>query len=181
MHAVRAKQEFVSPIRVVRSIEGRGLRLGVHVENVLASPGSGVGVVLDGLQIPFRSPGHGVHRDAAQEANLAVGTGANLDGFYERFQVRRVSFASDFHANEIAVRVVLIMVDRVADFSQRFVKLCFPLSLNAKAHDGQCGGSKYKKDGRCDNQLQKRKAAFGMSTPLICRQQPRRSPSTSKS
>lgn len=130
------------PIRVARSIEGRALRLGVDVEDVLASPGSGVRVVLNGLQIPFRAPGHGVYRDAAQEANLAVGTGANLDGFYERVQVRRISFASDFHADEIAVRIVLVVVNRVADFAERFVKLCFLLSLNAKAHDRQRGGGK---------------------------------------
>ena len=115
----------------------------MDVENITAAPGRGIRVVLDGLQIPFCAAGHGVHRDAAQEANLAVGAGANLDGFQERFQIWRVPFASNFHADEIAVRIVLIVVDGIPDFPQRFVKLRFPGSLNARAHDGESRGGKH--------------------------------------
>ena len=89
----------ILPLRIVGAVEGRSLGLGVHVENVTATPGSGIGIVLDGLQIPVRSPGHRVHRDAPQEANLAVG--ANLDGFDERIEIRRISFVSYFDADQV--------------------------------------------------------------------------------
>ena len=95
----------------------------MHIENVMAAPRRGVRVILHGLQIPFGASGHGVHRDAAQEANLAVRAGANLNGFYQRFQVRRVAFAPNLNANEIAVRIVLVAIDGVTDMAQCVVKL----------------------------------------------------------
>ena len=43
----------ILPIGVLCPIEGGGLGLGMHVENVVAAPGgAGVGIVLDGAEVP---------------------------------------------------------------------------------------------------------------------------------
>src|ERR1700751_2650869 len=119
----RSNSNSFLPVRIAGAVEGRSLGFGVHVENVTATPGSGIGIILDGLLIPVRSPGHRVHRDAPQEANFALG--ANRDAFDERIQIRRISFAPYFDADDVHVRVVFIPIDGVANLAQRFVKLLF--------------------------------------------------------
>jgi hypothetical protein len=128
------------PVCVMCSVEGRALGLGMHVENVFASPGRGIRIILDRLQIPFGASSHGIHGDAAQEADLAVGTGSYLNSFDERLQVRRVSFAAYFHADEIAVGVVFIAINGIVHLAQGLMKLRFFGPDNSHANDWQCSG-----------------------------------------
>src|SRR5258708_30210703 len=58
------------PVLVLSPIECDALRLGVHVENVLAIPGIGSGVILHGPQSPLSSIGHRINRNVAQELQL---------------------------------------------------------------------------------------------------------------
>src|SRR5215831_6098178 len=117
------------------SVERRGLGLGMHVENVVASPRSGIRVILDGLQIPFRASGHRIYGNTAQKTDFAIGPGTNLDALYKCFQVRGVSLAAHLHANQIAVCVVLIVIDSIADLAQRLMKLGFLGPDDSSAHN----------------------------------------------
>jgi hypothetical protein len=148
-------REPLLPVCVVCPVESRALRLGVHVENVLASPGRGVGVVLDCLEIPIGVAGHGIHGNAPQEADFAVSAGSDLHARHQRFQVRRITFASYFHADEVAVRVILIVVDGITHFAQGPMELRFSGPDDGEANDRQRCRCEYKKKGGSDNQLEK--------------------------
>src|SRR5205085_1515652 len=123
--------------------------------------GRRVRIILDGLQIPLRASGHGIHGDTAQETDLAIGAGADQHAFNQRVQVRRISLASGFDADQIAIRVVLIAVDGIANFPQCLMKLCFPGPNNGYTNDGHGGRSEDKKNGRSDDKFEQSNASFG--------------------
>ena len=84
------------PVGVFGAVEGGGLGFGMHVEYIVAAPGRGVGVVLDGPEIPLGTARHGVLWNAAEETNLLLraGAGADVHAFNERTQVRWIALAA---------------------------------------------------------------------------------------
>src|SRR4029453_10437455 len=84
-----------SPVLVLRSVEGRSLEGGVHIEHVLTAPARRIGLVLIGTQSPPVSVGHRVYRNSPQELELAardvVRRRYTID---ERLQVGRIAFTA---------------------------------------------------------------------------------------
>src|SRR5438105_12254162 len=58
------------PVDVLRAIERSSVRFGENVEDVLASPARGFGVVVHGAHAPLGLARHGINGDPPQEANF---------------------------------------------------------------------------------------------------------------
>src|SRR5579859_3958605 len=58
------------PVRILRAIERRSRRFGVHIEDTLAAIGIALGVVLHRVQSPLRLARHGIDRNPAQKLHL---------------------------------------------------------------------------------------------------------------
>src|SRR5215472_273596 len=78
------------PVGVFRSIEGRALRLGVHVKHALPAIRVGLWIVLHGAHSPLLFAGHRVHGDTPQELHLLV---LDIDAVHESLQVWRIVLA----------------------------------------------------------------------------------------
>ena len=82
----------ISPIRILCAIQPRARGLGKRVKNVIPTPARRIRIVLHGAHAPLCLAGHGVHWDAAQEANIVPRSAgsANGDSLAQRFQVWRM-------------------------------------------------------------------------------------------
>src|SRR6266550_1443302 len=149
------------PIRILGPIERRTRRLRVYVKHVLAAPARRIRIVLNGTQPPFGLPGHGVHWNLSQKTNLPVAACAELDSLHQRFQVRWIAFAPDFHANLIPVGRIFVTVDRILYLPEVVVKLRFFLPNDGVLGDGQCGGRQNEQYCARNDQLQQRHPALG--------------------
>ena len=140
---VRASYDggFWLPIRVMRAVEGRGGGFGMDVENIMAAPGRRVGIVLDGLKIPIGMSSHGIHREATKEANFLRAAHAKQLAFNECFQIRGIAFVSHFHADEVAVRIIFIVVDSITNIAKIAAKFFLLGPYHRNAYHGQSRGS----------------------------------------
>jgi len=105
----------------------------MHVEDIASTPGSGIRIILDGMQVPFGPAGHRIDGDAAQKAFLAA-TGV-LDAPDKSFEVRGIIFAAICGLDQIVVGVILVLVDSIAHFAEIPTKLGFFRSYDGKTKD----------------------------------------------
>src|SRR5215203_1971874 len=81
------------PVDILRSVEGDAPALREHIVDVLAAPGRGVGVVLIRPHAPLLRVRHRIHRDAAQEFQLAAaGVAVGADALDQHLELRRIPF-----------------------------------------------------------------------------------------
>ena len=73
------------------AVEDCGLGFRIHIEDVLAAPACGTGIVLDRAEPPVGTTSHRINRDAPQEADLAIVSGAESNSVDKSFQVRRIA------------------------------------------------------------------------------------------
>jgi hypothetical protein len=113
------------------------ISLRIHIKDVLPTPTGGIGVVLDGAEPPFSATSHGINRDAPQEAHFAVVSCAEPNAVDQSFQIREIAFAADLNANKVAVCIVLVAVDGIADLPQVAAKLGLLLPGDRKTKNWQ--------------------------------------------
>src|SRR6266849_7457973 len=70
------------PLRIRSSIRCSVGALGVNVEQVLAAPAVGLGIILCAALTPIRRIRHGVLRDAPQKTDFLVHLSGQLDAVY---------------------------------------------------------------------------------------------------
>src|SRR5881396_558755 len=103
----------ISPVLVVRlAVQGLPLRRGVHVVDVLVSPGGRIRLVLERPEPPVLRGGHRVDRDPAQELDLLPQRSRLLDPVHERVEIGRVALG--VHAallDDAGVAELLVHVD----------------------------------------------------------------------
>src|SRR5271165_60456 len=75
------------PVFVLRVVESRVLRLGVHIEDVLLAPGIGIRIVLHGTHPPLRLSSHGIDGNLAEELELFA---LDVDSFHQGFEIWRI-------------------------------------------------------------------------------------------
>src|SRR5712692_10091310 len=118
----RSRRTGGLPVCIFGSIESRVGALAIYVENILAAPALGGGVVLHGAHAPFRSAGHGVLRDAAQKADLLVDRACHLDAVHHGLEVRRIPLGLELGRRQLSlVGGVFVLVDCLADLAQGIV------------------------------------------------------------
>src|SRR2546428_11751023 len=83
------------PVLVLRAVQSFAGGRGVHVVDVLVSPGGRVGLVLVGAHAPVLRLGHRVEGDAPQELDLLAQGPGLLDAIHQRVEVGRVALRVD--------------------------------------------------------------------------------------
>src|SRR5260370_599431 len=116
---------------------------------------------LNGTQSPLIAAGNGIGRNFPQKLNPPVTVRAKLDAFHQRLEVRRVSFAPNFHADLIPVGGVFIAVNGITHLAEVMAKLCFFLPYDGVFRDWQGNRGQNEQNGTGDDQLKKRQAGFG--------------------
>src|SRR5664279_4551463 len=87
---VRRNPGFTLPLRIRSAIRPFSRCLTINVEDVLATPTHGLGIVLVAAQPPFVPSGERVARDAAQELHLGSLGVVSLHALHQHFQTFRV-------------------------------------------------------------------------------------------
>src|SRR5208337_2987768 len=122
------------PLRIGRSIGRFLVRLGVHIEYVLAAPTICCGIVLVAPHAPFGRVGERIVRNAAQQLDLlVVGGAADLHSIHQVLQRLRPAIGALLHQAEHAhVAIVFVLVDGQAHVVERIAQRALAL----RAHLG---------------------------------------------
>src|SRR5579871_59280 len=115
------------PILVFRAIESNALRLGEDIENALAAPGIGFGIVLHGAHAPLRSAGHGINGNFAQKADFLA---LHIDAFHQSLKIRGIVLAVDLGLKATAIGRVFVAVDGIAHLPQGDTQLALLFALD---------------------------------------------------
>src|SRR5437667_769578 len=113
-----------SPLHISRSIERRGLGFGIHIKHILAAPHCRIRLVLHGSEPPVCLTRHGIDRNAPQETSFFV-SGADDYAIHEGVEIRGITLAAQFGADQVPVARVLVAVDRVAHFAEGAAQFSF--------------------------------------------------------
>src|SRR5215469_2196563 len=129
---------FSSPIGIRGPIQCPALALGIDVENVLATPATGVWVVLHGAHPPVPLSRHGIHGDLAQELVLGRSRSFQLHALHQGVEIGRVTEAVGLGRNHAAVGEVLVAINRLAQIAQVSpqLELTQPLGVDARQRQG---------------------------------------------
>src|ERR1039457_2590644 len=139
---VRRKPGFTLPLRIRSAIRPFSRGLTINVENVLAAPTHGLGIVLVAAQPPFVPSGERVAREAAQEFHLGSFGVVSLDALYQHFQGFRVPIGTLLDLAKIAHHVeVVVLIDGVAHLAEGGAQLTLALGahLGARQRNGHAG------------------------------------------
>src|SRR5271157_3727400 len=129
------------PLGVRSSIGSLLGGLGVDVEDVLAAPTGGLGVVLIAAQSPVGLAGDRIARDVAQEAHLLAFGTRQLHALHQHLEGFRVTVRVHLVGAEVAlIAIVLILVDGLPHFAQGVAKLALALRAHFVAGQGDCHG-----------------------------------------
>src|ERR1051325_8004555 len=100
------------PVTVFRTIQCRALRLGIHVEDVLATPGFRLRIILIGAHAPIRRVRHGVHGDAAEEFEFFI-DGTDLSNTVDEIlKFGGIAATVERDLNLPLIRSILVFIDR---------------------------------------------------------------------
>src|SRR3954471_7447890 len=81
------------PILVLGAIECSALKFTGHVEDIVAAPGIGGGIVLHVLQLPLGFVSKWVDGNGAKKADFLA---LHIDAVHQCLEIRRITFRTDF-------------------------------------------------------------------------------------
>src|ERR1700678_195202 len=164
-----------SPFGIVSSIARLVHALGVHVENVLSAPRLGVRVVPVASQPPLVGVGHGVLRYAAQVFHFLVHRPGCFDSVHQLFQTFRIVVRIQLgRADFLGIHVVLKLIDRGPDLTQRILQIALLIPLHFITREGNSHGCQDHHDGEGHDQLHQRQTALFLTphryfiAPVYC-------------
>src|SRR6267154_1486734 len=145
------------PVFVLRVVESRAFRFGIHVEDVLATPRLGSGIVLHGTHAPLCFSSHRINRNLAEKPELLA---ANVDASDESVEIRRILFAAYLGLKCAAVGRVFISVDGITQHPEVVTKFALALALDADAKQRNRQRTQNDQNRSGDDQLDQRKTAL---------------------
>src|ERR1700736_620373 len=139
----------VSPLGIGGAISRLLGALAIHIENILASPGLRLRVVLVAALAPVERIGHGVLGDAPQELDLLIHLTSQLYAFHKLLQALGPAIGSELlRPQQILIGGVLVFIHRGADLPQSVVQL----ALAIPPHLVACQWNRHRRQQRQDRE-----------------------------
>ena len=115
--------------------------LGVDVENILAAPTGGIGVVLIAAQAPFGLLVNGSRGMRRRKRNFLPSRPGQLHALHQDVQRFRVTVGAHLGRTEVAcVAIVLELVDGLPHFAQGVAQVALALRAHLVARQRHCHG-----------------------------------------